>query len=77
MFPTMEKAARALIAIPGSEVDVERLFCGGRDLLGIRRHALKGETMRILVLSKVYLERQLHQGTVDLPKVRGDSFIIS
>jgi hypothetical protein len=35
-YPTMAKAARDLLAIPGSEVDVERLFCGGRDLLGIQ-----------------------------------------
>ena len=76
-FPTMAKAVRALLAVPGSEVDVERLFSRGKDLLGIRRFALKGETMRILVLLKAYFERQLNQGKVDLPEVRVNSFIIS
>ncbi|KAK9364575.1 hypothetical protein V1509DRAFT_678595, partial [Lipomyces kononenkoae] len=31
-------AARDYLAIPASEVAVERLFSGGRDLLGLRRH---------------------------------------
>jgi hypothetical protein len=53
----MVEAARALLAAPGSEVDVERLFSGGRDLLGIRRYALKGESMRLLTLLKAYFER--------------------
>jgi hypothetical protein len=53
----MAKAVRALLAVPGSEVDVEKLFSRGRDLLGIRRFALKGETMRILVLLKAHFER--------------------
>jgi hypothetical protein len=69
-YPTMAKAARALLAVPGSEVDVERLFSGGRDMLGIRRYALKGETMRILTLLKAYFERQLKNGEVELPEVR-------
>jgi hypothetical protein len=65
----MAAAARALLAVPASEVDVERLFSGGRDLLGIRRYALKGETMRILTLLKSYFERAMNQSTVDLPEV--------
>jgi hypothetical protein len=56
----MVEAARDLLAVPGSEVDVERLFSGRRDLLGIRRHGLKGETMRILTLLKAYFERQIN-----------------
>jgi hypothetical protein len=73
----MAKVVRALLAVPGLEVDVKRLFSRGRDLLGIWRFALKGETMRILVLLKAYFERQLNQGKVDLPKVCVNSFIIS
>jgi hypothetical protein len=73
----MAKAVRALLAVPSSEVDVKRLFNRGRDLLGIWRFALKGETMRILVLLKAYFERKLNQGKVDLPEVRVNSFIIS
>jgi hypothetical protein len=41
----MAKAARDLLAIPGSEVDCERLFCGGKDLLGVRRAIIGGDTM--------------------------------
>ena len=68
-YPAMAKAARALLAVPGSEVDVDRLFSGGRDLLGIRRYALKGEMMRILTLLKAYFERQLNDGEALLPEV--------
>jgi hypothetical protein len=53
----MAQAARAFLAIPGAEVDVERLFSGGRDLLGIRRFGLSGESMRLLTLLKAYFER--------------------
>jgi hypothetical protein len=79
-YPLMAAAARALLAISGSEVDVERLFSGGRDLLGIRRYALKGETMRILTLLKAYFERIQAKDslkyTAQLREVR-DHFIIS
>jgi len=53
----MAAAARALLAIPGSEADVERLFSGGRDLLGIRRDGLNGESIRILTPLKAYFEQ--------------------
>ena len=49
-YPIMARIARDFLAIPGSEVSVERLFSGGRDLLGLRRHRLNGETMRMLML---------------------------
>jgi hypothetical protein len=65
----MAMAARDLLAVPGLEVDVERLFCGGWDLLGICRFGLKGETMRILTLLKAYFERQLNTGKATLPEV--------
>ena len=66
----MAAAARAILAIPGSEVDVERLFCGGRDLLGIRRHIMSGELMRILTLLKAWFERQIAQN-----KVKGEALL--
>lgn len=44
--------AREFLAIPASEVSVERLFSAGRDLLGIRRLRLGADTMRILMLMK-------------------------
>lgn len=49
-YPQMAKAARDYLAIPASEVAVERLFSAGRDLLGIRRHSMKADTMRMLML---------------------------
>ena len=79
----MTIAARALLTIPRSEVDVERLFSGGRDLLGIRQYSLSGESMRILTLLKAYFERLQAKDTAkykaQLPKVRHHtkSFIIS
>jgi hypothetical protein len=49
-YPQMAAAARDYLAIPASEVSVERLFSSGRDILGVRRHSMNGETMRILML---------------------------
>ena len=46
----MAAAARDYLAIPASEVAVERLFSNGRDLLGVRRGSMKAETMRMLTL---------------------------
>jgi hypothetical protein len=48
----MAKAARDYLAIPTLEVDIERLFNNGRDLLGIRRFAMSGNTMRTMILLK-------------------------
>jgi hypothetical protein len=48
----MALAAREILAIPASEVNCERLFNKGRDLLGIRRYAMSRETMRIMMLLK-------------------------
>ena len=47
----MAAAARDYLAIPASEVAVERLFSQARDLLAIRRYSMNGETMRMLMLS--------------------------
>mgnify|MGYP002718724600 CR=1 FL=1 len=49
-YPRMAAAARDYLAIPASEVSVERLFNTGRDVLGVRRFSMKGETLRILML---------------------------
>jgi hypothetical protein len=48
----MALAAKEILAIPASEVDCERLFSQGRDLLAVRRYAMSGETMRIMMLLK-------------------------
>jgi len=59
-----------ILAVLGLEVDIERLFCSRRDLLGIRWYALKGETMRLLVLLKAYFKRKLNNRQAKLPEVR-------
>jgi hypothetical protein len=50
----MAQIARDYLAIPASEVAVEYLFSGGRDILGLRRHRMNGETMRMLMLLRDY-----------------------
>jgi hypothetical protein len=68
-FPLMAQAAMDLLAVPGSEVDMERLFCSGRDLLGIRRLHMSGETMRMVTILKAWFERALKNGVSELPEV--------
>jgi hypothetical protein len=54
-YPRMAAAARDYLAIPAAEVAVERLFNHGRDILGVRRHSLNGETMRrVMILRDIY-----------------------
>jgi hypothetical protein len=53
-YPRMASAARTFLAIPASEVQVERMFNAGRDLLGVRRHSMKADTMRMLMLMNDY-----------------------
>jgi hypothetical protein len=49
-WPLLAQAARDLMPCSASEVDVERLFSGCRDEIGIRRHSLKPDTIRVLTL---------------------------
>ena len=51
-FTCMAKAAQDHLAIPAAEVDIERLFNGGRDVLGIRRFSMKGKTLGTLIRLK-------------------------
>ena len=46
----MAQAAHDYLAILASEVDIERLFSLGQDILGIRRFSMSINTLRILVL---------------------------
>jgi len=55
--------ARDYLLIPGSEVDVERLFNIARQILGLRRMSMGAETLRSLILLKDYL-RRLEAGQV-------------
>ncbi len=54
----MAAAARDYLAIPSVEVDIQRLFSDGRDILRIRRFALKGSTLRGLMICKDKLRQR-------------------
>ena len=49
-FPIVAEMAREFLAIPASGVGVERLFNQARDICTYRRHRLKPETLRLLVM---------------------------
>ncbi|KAJ5765292.1 hypothetical protein N7520_004851 [Penicillium odoratum] len=49
-YPRMAVAARDYLAIPASEVAVESVFSTARNVLGIRRYSLKGDTIKMLML---------------------------
>ncbi|EED22636.1 conserved hypothetical protein [Talaromyces stipitatus ATCC 10500] len=51
-YPRMAAAARDYLAVPAAEVNVERVFNTGRDLLGLRRWSLSSGTMRKLLILK-------------------------
>ena len=57
-YPCMAQAARDYLPIPASEVDVERLFNVGRDILGVRRFAISGNTLRTVMMLKDVLRRK-------------------
>jgi hypothetical protein len=61
-FPCMAQAARHYLSVPSAEVDVERLFSGARDVLGVRRHSMNAETIRWLVLQKEYYDNKCFLG---------------
>ena len=46
----MAAAARDYLVIPASEVNIERLFSIGRDILGVRRWSINAETIDILII---------------------------
>jgi len=58
-WPLLTQVARDILAIPPSEVPVERLFNTGRDMVGLRRSDLGAETMRVLMILKDDQNRQL------------------
>ncbi len=54
----MAQAACDFLGILGSEVDIERLFSVGRDILGVRRGSMKIDTFKALILLKDALKRE-------------------
>jgi len=55
-FPSMARAARDYLSVPSTEVGVERVFSGARDVLGLRRQSMNADTMRSLVLLKSHYD---------------------
>jgi hypothetical protein len=64
--PQLAVAVRDLLPVSASEVDVERLFSGCRDEIGIRRHSIKAETVRVLTLlrSAYAFEDEVDKGLI-------------
>jgi hypothetical protein len=72
-WPQLAYATRDLLACSSSEVDVERLFSGCRDEYGIRRHALKAETVRVMTLLR---SAYFHEDNVDTKQVK-EAYLLS
>jgi hypothetical protein len=58
----MSQVAKDYLPIPPTEVDVERLFNKGHDLLGLRQHSMLLETMRAVMFARYEYKRQDSQG---------------
>lgn len=69
-WPELAKAMRDLLPCSASEVDVERLFSGCKDEIGIRRHALKSTTVRVLTLLRSSYRSQDKEDEVLLANAR-------
>ena len=48
----MSQVARDYLPIPLAEVDVERLFSEGRDLMGLRRYSMAPDTMIAAMMAR-------------------------
>ena len=58
-YPHVAKMARDYLAVPGATVDLERRFSILGDLVSIRRHRLKGDTIRACALLRSWREAGL------------------
>jgi hypothetical protein len=54
----MSQASHDYLSVPAFEVDIERLFNVGRDILGIRHFSMSGDTLRMMILLKDALRMQ-------------------
>lgn len=62
----MATAARDIYAVLGAEIDVERLFCEGRDQLRIRRTTLSVDSICWMILLKGCFERDIKLSVKDV-----------
>jgi hypothetical protein len=58
MYPLISQVARDYLAIQPAEVDVERLFSKGCDLIGLQRHSMAALTMKAVLVSYDVYQRQ-------------------
>jgi hypothetical protein len=52
VFPHLARVAKDVLAIPISEVGVERVFNTSKDVIGDRRHRLSSQTVRKIMIMK-------------------------
>ena len=50
--PLIAQAVRDFLPVPSTEVGIERVFSGGRDVLGLWRQSMSAETMQWLMLNE-------------------------
>ena len=72
-WPQLAYAARDLLACSSFEVDVERLFSGCRDEYGVRRHALKAETVRVMTLLR---SAYFNEDNIDSERIK-EAYLLS
>jgi hypothetical protein len=65
-YPRLASVARDILAVPITEVGVERVFNTARDIIGDRRHRLSAQTIRQIMILKdsIALEQRQEE---DLP----------
>ncbi len=51
-YPLIAQAVRDFLPVPSAEVGIERVFSGGRDVLGLWRQSMSAETMQWLMLNE-------------------------
>ena len=53
-FPRMALVARDYLCIPLSEVDIERLFSMGKNVIGVKRYSMTDSTLHALMMLKCH-----------------------
>ncbi len=60
-FPTIARMARDYLAIPATSVSVERVFSKSRHICSSLRSSLKEETIKMALLTKVWIRDGLFE----------------
>jgi hypothetical protein len=56
-YPIISQVAQDYLAVQASEVCVERVFSGGRDLLAVQQFSLRPESMQVQMLLRDHLRK--------------------